>query len=393
MISVKEARARILKLAPAPVVETVHLTEAAGRVLLKPLAANRDQPPFAASTMDGYAVRQADIADGAVLGVVGEAAAGKVWAGRLQKGEALRIFTGAPVPDGADCVVIQENVQREGNTITLGPDCGKSSNMRPAGADFAKGWVFEAKRRLNPQDIALLAAMNHAHVPVARKPVVALLPTGSELVNVGEVPQDAQIISSNNLGLKALVEAAGARARLLPIAPDTPEGLRACLALCEGADLVITLGGASVGDHDLVASVGQDAGLVLDFYKIAIRPGKPLMAGRLNGIPMLGLPGNPVSSMVCSHVFVLPLLRAMLGLPQAGPGREYPLAAPLPANGARSHYMRAGLVDGALHIRPRQDSGLLSVLAGSDILAIHPANSPALKAGDMLKTLDMTAYG
>ena len=393
MISVDEARARILNLAPKPVVETIPLAEAAGRVLLQPLSASRNQPPFAASAMDGYAARKADLADGATLTVVGEAAAGSAWQGQIGAGEALRIFTGAPLPGGADCVIIQEDVQRSGNTITLGPGRDSADHIRPAGADFAKGWEFAAPRRLNPQDIALLAAMNHARLPVARKPVVALLPTGRELVNVGDEPSDAQIISSNNLGLKALIEGAGGRARLLPIAPDTPEGLRACLALCAGADLVVTLGGASVGDHDLVASVGQEAGLALDFYKIAMRPGKPLMAGRLNGIPMLGLPGNPVSSMVCGYVFLLPLLRAMLGLPQAGPGPRYPLAAPLPANGPRSHFMRARLIDGALHIQKRQDSALLSVLAESDILAIQPANGPALAVGDRLETLNLAANG
>jgi len=294
------------------------------------------------------------------------------------------------VPNGADTVIIQEDVTSDGTYITLGQNRDTAQYIRPAGDDFLVGQMFGAGRRLNAQHIALLAAMNHAYIPVARRPIVALVPTGNELVNVGEIASASQIISSNNLGLKALIEQAGALVRLLPIAPDTATGLSATLAQCAEADLIVTLGGASVGDHDLVATVGQKAGLKLDFYKIAMRPGKPLMAGRLNGIPMVGLPGNPVSSMVCGYVFLLPLLRAILGLPQAAPLQRLPLAAALPPNGKRTHYMRARIADGLVHIHQRQDSSLLSVLAESDCLAIQPNDDPGMPRGALIEIMPLS---
>jgi len=390
MLSVAEALNRILALAPTPQLETVPIFNAAGRVLLHHLTAGRSQPPFAASAMDGYAARAEDLADGAVLDVVGESAAGGSWSGTIGPKQALRIFTGAPVPAGADTIVIQEDVTATDGHITLGTNRDTASYIRRAGGDFAAGQVFVAPKRLNPQHIALLAAMNHAQIPVARRPIVALVPTGNELVNVGDTAGPSQIISSNNLGLQAMIEAAGGRARLLPIAPDTRDGLRATLEQCAGADLIITLGGASVGDHDLVATVGQEAGLALDFYKIAMRPGKPLMAGRLNGTPMLGLPGNPVSSMVCGYVFLLPLLRAMLGLPPIAQTIKLPLAHALPANSTRTHYMRANLRDGLVHVQTRQDSSLLSVLADSDCLAIQPPSDPGMPQGALIEVLSLS---
>ncbi|MFD0858296.1 molybdopterin molybdotransferase MoeA [Roseovarius aquimarinus] len=384
MIRVEEALAHLFELSAPCGTETVPLRGAAGRVLARSVRAGRDQPPFAASAMDGYALRAEDAVPGAALNVVGEAAAGHAWSGRIGPGEALRIFTGAPLPEGADRVVIQEDVTRSGSRIVLGERLDSGAHVRPAAADFAAGAVMEAPRRLRPQDIALLAAMNAAHVEVMRKPSVAIIATGDELVMPGEAPAPDQIIASNTFGLAALIEENGGDARLLPIARDNAASLEMAFALAEGADLILTVGGASVGDHDLVAAVAEEHGLKRRFYKIAMRPGKPLMAGRMKGAAMVGLPGNPVSAMVCGHIFILPMLRAMLGLGQApAPRQQARLGAPLPANGPREHYMRARLEDGALIPAASQDSALLSVLAEAEALLIRPIDAPAAAPGDM----------
>ena len=377
MISVEEALTQCLALAAPLSPEIVPLAQAAGRWMCAPAVATRDQPPFAASAMDGYAVQGNPIPGDSFL-VVGEAGAGHAFTGTLGKGEALRIFTGAPVPEDATRVIIQEDVDRSGDVITLRTGADSGTHIRPRGQDFRAGDRL-GPRRLRPADLALLAAMNIPAVTVTRRPVVALIATGDELVMPGEDPRSDQIIASNSFALKAMVEAEGGEARLLPIARDTEAELATVLALAEGADLIVTIGGASVGDHDLV---GRVAGLERTFWKIAMRPGKPLIAGRLNGVPMLGLPGNPVSAIVCGHLFLLPMVRAMLGDPAPAPKtRQARLAVDLPANGPRTHYMRARLSpgDGMPEIAPfdRQDSALLSILGQADALLIRPvADSP-----------------
>jgi molybdopterin molybdotransferase len=248
---------------------------------------------------------------------VGEAGAGHGWAGTVLPGQALRIFTGAPVPAGATRVILQEDVTREGDGICVNA-VSANTNIRPLGSDFRMGDRV-TPRRLGPNDIALLAAMNLPSLPVRRRPVVALIATGDELVMPGQTPGPDQIIASNSFALAAMVEAAGGVARMLPIARDTVSDLEAVLTMALDADLVVTIGGASVGDHDLVGRVAESMGLERAFYKIAMRPGKPLMAGRLRDVPMLGLPGNPVSAIVCGHLFLLPLLRAMQGDPAPAP--------------------------------------------------------------------------
>ena len=388
MIPVAQAQALCLEaLRPLPT-ETVPLAQAAGRVLAVAAKAHRAQPPFAASAMDGYALRGDGARPGARFKVVGEAAAGHVWPGTLGPGEALRIFTGAPVPDGADRVVIQEDVTRDGDTITLGDRLETKPHIRPAGADFPAGFRLDPPRRLTAPDLALLAAMNAPTVTVACRPVVALIATGDELVMPGADPRPDQIIASNIFALKAMVEATGGHARLLPIAPDTPEMLRATFARAFSADLVVSIGGASVGDHDLVAETAQALGIDMAFHKIAMRPGKPLMLGHRGDQPFLGLPGNPVSAIVCGHLFLLPMLRRMQGLtdvlPQATTAR---LTIPLPANGPRAHYMRARLDGDALTPFDRQDSALLSVLTQANALAIRPPDDPARAPGDRLEAL------
>ncbi|NHB77693.1 molybdopterin molybdotransferase MoeA [Rhodobacter calidifons] len=389
MISVEEALARCLALvAPLPP-ETVPLAEAAGRWMCVPAVATRDQPPFAASAMDGYAVSGNPAPDDTFL-VIGEAGAGHAFDGTVGPGQAVRIFTGAPLPRGASRVIIQEDVVREGDRIILRKGLDSATHIRPPGQDFRAGDSL-SPRRLRPNDLALLAAMNIPAVQARRKPVVALIATGDELVMPGETPGPDQIIASNGFALKALVEAEGGEARLLPIARDNEAELLTVLSLAEGADLIVTIGGASVGDHDLV---GKVAGLEHSFWKLALRPGKPLMAGRLNGVPMLGLPGNPVSAIVCGHLFLLPMVRAMLGDPSPAPQpRKGRLTVDLPANGPRAHYMRARLApdDGLPGIAPfdRQDSALLSILGQADALLIRPVDAPPCRAGDTVPYLPL----
>jgi len=388
MISVSEARALLFDLISPLEAETVSLKQAAGRVLAADVSANRDQPPFAASAMDGYAVKSAEVEIHAMFKVIGESAAGHGYDGTVGPGEAVRIFTGAPVPEGADFVVIQEDIDRKGDLITISDQPGPGHNIRPAAADFARGSKVVAPRILSPSDVALLASMNIAQVPVMRKPVVALIATGDELVMPGEDPGPDQIIASNSFGLHAMFEALGAEVRMLPIARDTEASLRMAFSLAEGADLVITIGGASVGDHDLVGPVAASMGMERSFYKIAMRPGKPLMAGRMGDAAMIGLPGNPVSAMVCGTVFVTPVIRAMQGLGKAAPAtRTASLAADIGPNGDREHYMRATVEGGALSAYGNQDSSLLTVLAGANALLVRPPNDSARKAGDVVEYL------
>lgn len=385
MISVQEALDRILAMAAPLDPETVALRKAAGRVLAAAVPARLTQPPFAASAMDGYAIRGADHRAGQRLRVIGEAGAGHAFPGHVPPGQAARIFTGAPVPDGADRVVLQEDVNRDGDWITLGDRLEQSIHIRPLGQDFKVGDQLSAPRRLRPADLALLASMNLPEVPVARRPIVAILATGDELVMPGETPRPDQIIASNNFAIAAMAEAAGAEARMLPIARDSEASLRHAFGLTAGADVIVTIGGASVGDHDHVGRVAQDLGLTQNFWKIAIRPGKPLMAGRLGKAVMLGLPGNPVSAFVTAQLFLLPLLARLQGLPAGHDLRKARLAVPVDANGPRAHYMRARLLpgDGLPEITPMasQDSALLTILSAADALLIRPVGGPALPAG------------
>jgi molybdopterin molybdotransferase len=365
--------------APLPA-EAVALRHAVGRMMAEPALAVRDQPPFDASAMDGYALR-GDPAAGDTFVVVGAAQAGLGFAGAVQAGQAVRIFTGAPVPQGATRVVLQEDVSVAGETITLSPKADIARHIRPQGQDFKAGEGLEP-RRIGPHDLALLAAMNIPQVLVHRRPVVAIIATGDELVMPGEEPGPGQIICSNSFAIAALVEAEGAIARILPIARDTVADLTAVFGLARGADLIVTIGGASVGDHDLVGPVAESLGLERAFWKIAMRPGKPLMAGRVSGTPMLGLPGNPVSSIVCAHLFVLPMVRALQGRSDVAPV-EHPavLGAQVEANGPRTHYMRARLQQGVITPFDRQDSALIGILTQANALLIRPMGDGAQAKG------------
>ncbi len=389
MISVAEATARLLALvAPLPS-EIVPLRTAATRVLARDLCARVAQPPFAASAMDGYAVIPGEVTAGERFRVVGEAAAGHPFSGRVGPGEAVRIFTGAPLPGGCSRVIIQEDAALDGDRITLGPRIDPGPYVRAAGGDFAAGATVSAPRRLGSRDIALLAAMGHAEVPVVCRPQIAILMTGDELRPPGAPLSPGQITASNGYGLAAMLEAEGARARLLPIAADRAGSLRHGFELAAGADLIVTIGGASVGDHDLIAPVAADAGMTLSFHNVAMRPGKPLIAGRMPGAGLVGLPGNPVSAMVCGVIFILPMLRLMLGLEPRVASRWLPLAAGVAANGDRRHYMRATIEDGAVRVCARQDSSLLSVLAQADVLVVRPPGDGARGAGDRVEVVDL----
>lgn len=391
MIGVEEAQALCLGLVtPLATLEDVALAEASGRVLRVPARSARAQPPFDASAMDGYAVRGAEVAVGSSFTVIGEVPAGHGWEGVLGAGEALRIFTGAPMPEGADFVVIQEDVEREGDRITLTPRLGDGANMRPRGGDFDEGFALAAPRLLRPVDLALLAAMNVPAVTVSARPRVALLATGDELVMPGATPGPDQIIASNVFALKAMVEAAGGRATILPIAPDREGALEAAMAELARADIAVTIGGASVGDYDLVGQVGEALGMQRAFYKIAMRPGKPLIAGRLGTVPYLGLPGNPVSAIVTGRLFLVPMVQRMLGLETVLPQPvEARLAADVGPTGARTHYMRARLEGGRVTPFERQDSSLLSVLAEANALLVRPLGDRPRQAGEMVPVLPL----
>src|SRR5436190_18966804 len=396
-LSVDEALARILDgVAPMPA-EAVAIEAAHRRTLATPLAALITQPPFDASAMDGYAVRGADVARlPATLDVIGEAAAGHPFAGSVAAGQAVRIFTGAPLPAGADAVVIQENTERDGARVIVREGTPDRGHVRHTGFDFRAGEILlQAGRRLGPREVALAAAMGHGTVPVRRAPRVAVISTGAELVAPGSRPGRGQIISSNHLGVAALAEAAGANAELLGIARDTRETLEAHFPRAEGADVIVTIGGASVGDHDLVGPVLEARGMALSFWKIAMRPGQPLMFGRLGPARVMGLPGNPVSSLVCTRVFLVPLLRALLGQ-QARDERPIQASAgiALEANGPRQHYMRATTTagsEGLPVVTPvrSQDSSLLAPLAQADCLLVRPPHAPAAAQGTLVPVLPL----
>ncbi|WP_170523598.1 molybdopterin molybdotransferase MoeA [Ruegeria arenilitoris] len=388
MITVEEARQLLFGLVATMPEEQIALADAAGRVLMRDVKAERDQPPFAASSMDGYALKSAEVERHAMFKVIGEAAAGQRFTGKVGPGQAVRIFTGAPVPEGADFVVIQEDTDLRGDLLTITEDPGQKTNIRPAGVDFTIGDVVNAPRVLSPEDLALLAAMNVPTVSVATKPQIALIATGNELVMPGETPGPDQIIASNSFGIKALLENAGAHVRMLPVAQDTLSSLETAFGLAEGSDLVVTIGGASVGDYDLVAEASQRLGLEQSFYKVLMRPGKPLMAGRLGDATMIGLPGNPVSAMVCGYLFLVPLVKKMLGIQTVDPTlHQAILSEALPPNGPREHYMRARLESNGIRAFEDQDSSLLSVLARSNALLMRPPNDPARAAGETVSYL------
>lgn len=399
LLPVADALARVLESArDALPAEMVPLAEARGRTLAQDVAALRTQPPFPASAMDGYAVRAADIASvPAKLKVIGESAAGRRFKGVLAQGEAVRIFTGAPVPDGADTILIQENTRAEDGFVIALESEFQGRYVRRAGLDFSAGDILLHKgRRLGPSELALAAAMNHPALPVTRKPRVALLATGDELVRPGEEAGPDQIVASNTFAVRAYAENAGADVIDLGIAGDRFEDIERAIRRARdmGADVLVTLGGASVGDHDLVQTALSREGMELGFWRIAMRPGKPLMHGRIGDMRILGLPGNPVSAIVCGYLFLVPLVRALSGDPQAGEDRSElaVLASDLPENDSRQDYMRAriiGIQDGHPLVEAfgKQDSSMLRILSDAQCLIVREPNAPAVKAGEMCRVM------
>ncbi|SON55053.1 Molybdopterin molybdenumtransferase [Hartmannibacter diazotrophicus] len=394
LMPVKDARQRLLAgVAPAEV-ETVLLDQATGRTLATDLAAKRSQPPFPASAMDGYAVRAADLTDlSATLTVIGEASAGHGFTGSLGPLQAVRIFTGAPMPDGADTVLIQENAERQGDKVVALQGEPKGRFVRPLGLDFLEGEVLlKAGRLLDERALSLAAAMNHASVPARRKPKIAILATGDELVAPGKEPGSDQIVASNAIGLAAIVRMAGGEPVDLGIAPDDLPEIRRRIGWASDADVVTLLGGASVGEHDFTQQALVAEGFELDFWKIAMRPGKPLMSGRMDGRVALGLPGNPVASLVCARLFLLPLIKTLLGQADVEPESEAAiLGADLAANDQREDYLRARLErrGDAWIAKPfeTQDSSMLALMSAADCLVIREAHAPAAKAGDVCRII------
>lgn len=382
MISVTEALEKLFLIAKVTPVETVELKKCLGRVLAKPLESSRSNPPFPSSAMDGYAIHKANLKSGAEFKVIGESAAGHSYPKKINKNEAVRIFTGSRVPDGANLVLMQEDVEADKKFIIVKENFDKKSNIRLEGSDFSKGYKVKTPLILGAKEISLLAAMNFAHLSVRKKPTVAIISTGDELVFPGESPKPDQIIASNAYGIAALCKECGAEPRILPIAQDNLKSIEYIIGLAQDADLIITIGGASVGKYDLINEATNNFGLDKSFHKVAMRPGKPLMAGKINETAFVGLPGNPVSALVCGYVFIRPLIQAMLGLEKkSAPRLIAPCGTSLPKNGPREHYMRAVLLpNGYLEPVENQDSARLALLCESDALLIRAAHAEAIPA-------------
>jgi molybdopterin molybdotransferase len=390
LMPVAEALQRVLTDARPLPAESVPLDDALGRVLTEDVVALRTQPPAAVSAMDGYAVRASDVAHApTTLKVIGEVAAGHPFAGQVGPGQAARIFTGGVMPAGSDTVIIQELTSQTGDAVTIQKTTTKGRNVRAQGIDFVQNQVLLHKgHRLSDRDLMLAAAMNHPSVRVHRRPKVAVLGTGDELVAPGGAPKFGEIVYSNGFALTAIVRNEGADVCDLGIARDRIEDIVASIRRARewGADILVTTGGASVGDHDLVQRALAAEGLTLSFWRVALRPGRPMMHGRLNEMQVLGVPGNPVSSYVCAFLFVVPLIRRLAGRRDIERTPEVALlGSDLPANDERTDYLRATLAAGTAGLiatpLPSQDSSLMAPLAKADCLLIREPHAPAAKAG------------
>lgn len=398
MISVEEAAARITAACALLPAENVSITEAHGRVLAEDATARLTQPPFDASSMDGYAVRAGDAEKiPTQLNIIGIAPAGRPFTGRVGVGEAVRIYTGAVVPAGADAIVIQENTEAADKRVTLKAAGVKGQHIRRAGLDFREGEKLIARgTRLTARDVTLLAAGDLARVSVTRRPRIAIVATGDELARPGEARVAGGIVASSNYGLAALVEQWGGEPKDLGILPDRPEAFVALPKAAKDCDCIVTLGGASVGDHDLVQSALKPLGFVLDFWKISMRPGRPLIFGRLNATPLLGLPGNPVSAMVCAILFLKPAIATMLGAAHEQRLLKAKLASPLRANDARQDYLRTKIIwrdgEAVANPFPTQDSSMQRTLAEAHGLIVRAPHAPAAQAGDSVDVISLDGF-
>ncbi|MFC0410393.1 molybdopterin molybdotransferase MoeA [Roseomonas elaeocarpi] len=400
MIPVEEALMRVLGALSPVSAETVALPEAWGRVLARPVAARLSQPPADVSAMDGYAVRAADATEGARLALIGAAPAGHPFEGEVGFGQAVRIFTGGFVPRGADGILLQEDAERSGDSVLVRETVRAGRWIRAAGLDFREGEsLLQPGRALSARDVGLAAAANHPWLTVHRRPTVGILATGDEIVLPGEPLPRGSIVSSNAHALAALVRAGGGQPVVLPVARDSAEALADTVGAAARCDILVTSGGASVGEHDLVRSALAPHGFAQDFWRIAMRPGKPLIWGRLGEVPLLGLPGNPVSALVCGILFLLPALRRLSGLERC----ETPLtraatATALPANDGRQDYLRARVeqVEGELprvEVFARQDSSMLQLLAAASALVIRAPHAEALPAGAEVRMIELGNLG
>ena len=391
LLPVAEAQSRLLALAPPLAVEHAPLPAAAHRYAAADIAALRTQPSADLSAMDGYAIRHADLPG--PFRLVGESAAGRPFSGHVGAGEAARIFTGAAMPAGADCVLVQEEAARDGDLVRLageGP-AHPGRNVRPRGLDFGAGDVLiAAGDRITPARLAVAAIAGHAALPVRRAVRVAIAATGDELVPAGTALADGQLPESNGLMLAAMLAGMPVEIVDLGILPDRIDVLTAAFSGVD-ADVLVTTGGASVGDHDLVRPALEAAGGTLDFWRIALRPGKPMMAGRLGTAIVLGLPGNPVSAFVTAELFLKPLVRHLAGAADPFPTTiAVPLGEDLAANDHRTDYLRAELRGGRAFASTIQDSSMLRTLARSTCLIVRPPHAPAARTGDSADILMLT---
>jgi len=396
MISVEEALSRITSAFSPLASEWVSLSKAMGRVLTDDLIATRDQPPHDISAMDGYAVRSADLAKGeATLTLIGEAPAGGRFEGVVGSGQTVRIFTGGPVPEGADAIALQENAEADGKTIKLTGKLSPGRFIRPAGLDVKEGSVTLSKGTiLAPRDLGLAAGLNRVWLRVRRRPKIALLATGDELVRPGEPLGPDRIVTTNSITIGAMIESWGGDVVDLGIIEDRQDAFADIVSELRDVDLIVTIGGASVGERDLVRQALGEKGLTLDFWKIAMRPGKPLMFGAVGGIPLLGLPGNPVSSAVCAILFVKAVIRSLQGLDPEPIEVQATLTSPLGANDERQDYLRATSAwrdDGRLDVTaaPRQDSAMYAVFASANSLIKRPPFAEKANVGDLVSVLPL----
>ena len=397
-LSVDDALQAILAAVKTPVaVEEARLSLCFGRTLAQDVFARRSQPPKPLSAMDGYALRAADRSP---LRVIGESSAGRGFDGICGAGEAVRIFTGAPMPDGADTVLIQEDAARDGDAVTATAPVQPGRNVRLAGIDFREGErILEQGRRLSPADVALAASADHASLPVSRRPRIAVLATGDERVAPGAPRGPDQIVASKAWSVLGLIAAAGGEAIDLGMTSDRLDEIEAAIGQARAAavDVLVTIGGASVGDRDLVRGALSREGMELNFWRVNMKPGKPLIHGHIGPMTVLGLPGNPVSATVCGELFLKPLIRALCGDPQAGADLSEPAyaGAPLPNGGPRQEFLRATLTldeegRSAATAQPDQDSSLHRVLSQSQVLIIRPVGAPACATGEKLRILRLT---
>ena len=400
LLPVEEARARILAALSPTAAETLALPEAAGRVLARPVLARLTQPPAAVSAMDGYALRAADGVLGARLAVIGAAPAGHPFAGQVGPGQAVRIFTGGFVPEGADAILLQEDAEAADGAVLVKESVAAGRWVRKRGLDFAEGeTLLAAGRRLTARDIGLAAASNNPWLAVHRRPRIGILATGDEIALPGDPIPPGGIVSSNAHALAALIRAGGGEPIVLPIAPDDASAIANIAAAAQGYDMLVTTGGASVGEHDLIQQALGGEGFELGFWKIAMRPGKPLIWGRLGRVPVLGLPGNPVSALVCAIIFLLPALARLSGLPGAPtPSRRVICATALAENDRRADFLRASLdadAEGRITVRPFpvQDSSMLATLARADALVLRAPFAPALPAGAEVEAIILGELG